>query len=423
MIKIFKIFIYVCLTVIPIVWLSNYPGEVKILWKDYLVETNVMGLFTISIVFCIIIMFLFATYIKIKNFPRQYVLTQKEKNITLAQNSLTEISLALSKGDFIALEKNARKIKKQLDEHVFSTYLIAQASIQAKEYKKAEKYLNIIKKNKNAEFIAYKSLGLVSIKQNQEKLSLKYLKKAHSLDEKDLWVSEQLSLILAKAEKWSEALNILKFVDNVKSPNLFEKKAFYMLESGVDPFKYYDLSLASLPSVLKIIELNMRNLDEKKALDVITRTWEKYQYLGMIHRFFKQDSYDVKIALRRFKKIYKAIMHVETDETKLALAMSAFEAKLWGKAKSLLQSISDHDIDQRVVDLWKKLSKESNKIEIPNLPSKIQDAPKWSCSICLNESDNWKIKCIKCNSIGCIFWPKKKVISTNETTKKDFFLA
>ena len=423
MIKILKLFIYVCLIVIPIVWLSNYPGEVKILWKDYLVETNAMGLLTVSIVFCFLIMFFFAIYIKIKSLPRQYALSKKEKNITLAQNSLTEISLALSKGDSIALEKNARKIKKQLDEHVFSTYLIAQASIQAREYKKAEKYLNIIKKNKNAEFIAYKSLALISIKQNQEKLSLKYLKKAHSLDEKNLWVSEQLSLLLAKAEKWSEALNILKFVDNIKNPNLFEKKAFYMLESGVDPSKYYDLSLASLPSVLKIIELNMKNLNEKKALDIISKTWQKYQYLGMIKRFLKQDSYDVKIALKRFKKIYNAIMNVDTDETKLALAMSAIEAKLWGKAKSLLQSISDNKIDQRVVDLWKKLSKESTKIEIPNLPSNIQDAPKWSCSVCLNETDSWNIKCIKCNSIGCIFWPKSNVISTKETIKRDFFLS
>ena len=44
MIKILKFFIYICIIVIPVVWLSNYPGEVNILWKNYLIETNALGL-------------------------------------------------------------------------------------------------------------------------------------------------------------------------------------------------------------------------------------------------------------------------------------------------------------------------------------------------------------------------------------------
>ena len=92
MIKILKFFIYVCIIVIPVVWLSNYPGEVNILWKNYLIETNALGLVAvISILFAVIILF-YRIYFYIKNFPRQFVLKKKEKNLALAQNTLSKIS-------------------------------------------------------------------------------------------------------------------------------------------------------------------------------------------------------------------------------------------------------------------------------------------------------------------------------------------
>ena len=423
MIKILKFFIYICIIVIPVVWLSNYPGEVNILWKNYLIETNALGLVAvISILFAVIILF-YRIYFYIKNFPRQFVLKKKEKNLALAQNTLSKISLALSKGDLKSIEKNARKIKKQLNEHVFSTFLIAQSAIHAKEYSKAEKYLNILKNNKDVEFLAYKNLAYVSIKQAKDELAVKFLKKAHFLDDKDLWVTEQLSLMLAKLNKWSEAVKVLKFINSTNSPLLLEKKAYFMVESGVKPTQNPDLSLASIPTVLKIIEFYVDNSNEKKALDVISKTWEKFQYLDMILIFFKQESYDVRVALRRFKKIYNTIKNVDTDETRLAIAFSAFEAKLWGKTKNYLQLISKNNIDKRVMSLWDRLSNSSTKIDIPNLPKKVHEDPLWSCSMCNNKIEDWVIKCDRCGSIGSFYWPKSKISSSEINLNKGFFLS
>ena len=423
MIKIFKFFIYVCIIVIPVVWLSNYPGEVNILWKNYLIETNALGLVTLILVLFAVIILFYRIYFYIKNFPRQFVLKKKEKNLALAQNTLSKISLALSKGDLKSIEKNARKIKKQLNEHVFSTFLIAQSAIHAKEYIKAEKYLNILKNNKDVEFIAYKNLAYVSIKQAKDELAVKFLKKAHFLDDKDFWVTEQLSLMLAKLNKWSEAVKVLKFINSTNNPLLFEKKAYFMVESGVKPTQNPDLSLASIPTVLKIIEFYVDNSNEKKALDVISKTWEKFQYLDMILIFFKQESYDVRVALRRFKKIYNTIKNVDTDETRLAIAFSAFEAKLWGKTKNYLQLISKNNIDKRVMSLWDRLSNSSTKIDIPNLPKKVYEDPLWSCSMCNYKIEDWVIKCERCGSIGSFYWPKSKIAPSEINLNKGFFLS
>ena len=62
MFKILKFFIYICIIVIPVVWLSNYPGEVNILWKNYLIETNVLGLLAVILVLFAVIILLYRIY-------------------------------------------------------------------------------------------------------------------------------------------------------------------------------------------------------------------------------------------------------------------------------------------------------------------------------------------------------------------------
>ena len=244
---------------------------------------------------------------------------------------MSKISLALSKGDLGSIEKNARKIKKQLNEHVFSTFLIAQAAMHAKEYSKAEKYLNILK-NKDVEFLAYKNLAYVSIQQAKDEQAVKFLKKAHLLDDKNLWVTEQLSLLLAKLNKWSEAVKVLKFINSTNSPLLLEKKAYYMVESGIEPTQNPDLSLASIPTVLKIIEFYVDNSNEKSFRCHIKNLGE-ISVFGYDFNFFKQESYDVKVALRRFKKIYSTIKNVDTDETRLAIAFQLLKQNYGGRQK------------------------------------------------------------------------------------------
>ena len=46
-----------------------------------------------------------------------------------------------------------------------------------KNIAKLKKYLNILKNNKDVEFLAYKNLAYVSIKQAKDELAVKFLKK------------------------------------------------------------------------------------------------------------------------------------------------------------------------------------------------------------------------------------------------------
>ena len=50
MIKVFKYFIITFILSYVVVWVSDHPGRVKIFWSEYLIETNIVGLFFIFLI-------------------------------------------------------------------------------------------------------------------------------------------------------------------------------------------------------------------------------------------------------------------------------------------------------------------------------------------------------------------------------------
>ena len=108
--------------------------------------------------------------------------------------------------------------------------------------------------------------------------------------------------------------------------------------------------------------------------------------------------------------VFKALKSsIEYDETKLAMAVASFNTSLWAETKKYLELIKRDKWDKRVIDLWKLLSMETKKIEIPDFPKKIKNEPKWKCINCGYETFEWNISCVNCGDIGKIVWPKSRI--------------
>ena len=405
MIKIFKFFIYLILIVFPIVWISNYPGQVKIIWRNYFIETNVIGLLVVLFSILVTTTFVYMVYNKIIAIPEKFRFKKREKNLKLAKKSLSRLANSIVKNDSRDIEVQARLISKYLDDQTFSSFIISQNALKDKDYKKAEKFLNLLSKLEEGKFIAYKNFAQIFIEKGQNKKALDFLKKAKEVDSKNLWVSENLSVLLAKEEKWIEAAKVL---DQSKHTNskLLSKKVGFLIESGLDPSEMYKISYDSIPAATKFIEFNIKNNNIKKALLTLEKCWPRHRYLKMIEQFLYPKNNN-KVALQRYKSIHKVIKSdLNSDETKFALALVAAEAKLWGKANYFLQMIDKKNIDERIFNLWLKLKKNSKNIVIPQLSEKLPKPPLWKCLVCNSEFKDWNMKCKECGSIDSIQWPK-----------------
>ena len=422
MVNLLKIFFILLISIYPIVWLTNYPGEVKILWKDFFVETSVIGLAIVLFFSIITSIFFYAIYSKIISFPRQLTLKKKEKFLAYGNKALIETTKSLVLGNNDNLKTNARLLKKYYGDKVFSTFILAQVAFNENNFVEAKKYLGVLKNNEDGKEIALKLLANIAIKENDIVLAEKYLKEAHNLNPNNLWIINNLSKLYAKGNKWQKAVSVFENIKKLENVEIKNNKASFLIKSGANPVEVFKVSTESIPVALSAIKFYITNDEDIKAYKILKLTWKKFEYLDMVVEFMNQDGFNVKKTLSRYKLIYKALRpNIDSDETKIALATVAFEASLWGESKGFLEKISENNIDSRVVDLWQKLEIKSKRITIPKLPEFVKDSPKWNCSSCQSSFDEWEVICKNCKEVGTLYWPKSKINNLESRENMSFF--
>ncbi|MBD74239.1 MAG: hypothetical protein CMM96_01935 [Rickettsiales bacterium] len=405
MTTIVKFFIYLLIFTVPIVWFSNHPGQVSIIWRGYLIELS----FFILVIFLFLIIFattmLSKIFLSIKSFPRQFTLRQKEKNLNLTRETLENITFSWINNDSKGMDIQARKIKRYTGDNIFSTMLLFQIALKSGEYDKAKKYLEILEKNRKTKFIAFKCKAMVLIKQNRRLEAKNYLEKAFAINPRDPWVCDNISVLLARTEKWLEAAKTLENVNN--SFQLSSKRVGYLLKSGADPVLTYKISSDSIPVVLNVINFYLKQNNEEKVFEILKKTWRKLKFFGFVEAIFDETKFDIKLALKRFKLVNKALKSdLASDETKIAMAYASLRAKLWEKSRGFLVSIKKNNIDKRVINIWTELSNNSDRIKVPSFNNTTMESPYWYCQSCNLKFKAWEIICKECDGVGTVVWSK-----------------
>ena len=88
---------------------------------------------------------------------------------------------------------------------------------------------------------------------------------------------------------------------------------------------------------------------------------DKLLYLDLIKTFMSWKISGEKDILARYKLISKILKKVNKDlsnETKLALAYASSAASIWGESQKYLDKISREDWDERMIEVFKSVSKE-----------------------------------------------------------------
>ena len=166
MFKIAKFFLITIILSYFAVWISNRPGKVRIVWQEYLIETNVVGLSVVFFLVLLGVILFFLLVSKIKNIPEKVSFSQKEKYLALGNESLDDLAINLFLGDKEALEKNSRKIKKYLKNEMFSTVMLFNTALSNNNLDDAQKYLKILKTIPKANYISRRADVMVALKEN-----------------------------------------------------------------------------------------------------------------------------------------------------------------------------------------------------------------------------------------------------------------
>ena len=59
MIRLIKLLVVTTILSYLAVWLSNRPGKVEIIWQEYLIQTNVIGIFFLFVISILTVLFIY----------------------------------------------------------------------------------------------------------------------------------------------------------------------------------------------------------------------------------------------------------------------------------------------------------------------------------------------------------------------------
>ena len=420
MIKVFKLFIVTIFFSSMAVWLSNNPGNVSIVWKDYLIETNTVGL---AGIFFILLILLFSVYFllsKVKNFPKNFIIKRRESYLVLGNKALDDIAINIFMGDKEGLDLNSRKLKKYFNNDLFTTFLLFHSSITSGNFEKATKYLNILKKIPKADYLYKRGNVILAFKQDNINLAQELLLKYKKSYVNDLWISEKLAVIYCQKKEWKLALKTLESINSKNDVWLNELKANLLVTIGDTSEKLLKLGPTSFLVINDLIKDFIKNNNLKKASSILEKSWKNLHCIDLITNFLEFENKGSADSLKRHKLLSKSIKKGPflSDETRLALAISSYQAKIWGECQKYLDEIDRNNLDERMINLYKEISKKKSGISLPVIPKEQKRKPLWFCQSCKNNFSSWSLVCLECNSVNNIKWPK----SIQNLKKKNNFL-
>ena len=150
-----------------IVWFSDNPGEVEIIWKDYFIQTNIIGIILFLFFFITIIFIIYISFRSIKQIPQSLKIKKNEKYLKLANNSLDDIVDGILFGDSKNIEKNSRLLKKYLNNEVFSTFMLFNSALVENNFYQSQKYLNVLESLPKASYISKRGKVILYFKKKK----------------------------------------------------------------------------------------------------------------------------------------------------------------------------------------------------------------------------------------------------------------
>ena len=369
MIKIFKFFAITIIISVFIVWLSNYPGNVEIIWKEYLIHTNLIGLVSILLIFTGIVLVFYISTKKIKEIPKNYEIKKKEKYLVLGNDVLDDMAVNLVLGDSVKLEKNSRMLKKFLRNDLFSTFMLFNSSLIGNKIDESKKYLKVLQGIPKADYIVKRAIVLVNLKENKFDEAKDNLNKFCEDYPNDQWFAEKLATIYSMKKDWIEAHNILLKLKIHKSAKIKNMLANLKIFSGKEAPEALKISNQSINVVIETIKYYIDQSNIKKAANVFEKNWVNLLCLDIVEIFMSYKKKNESESLKRFNLISKTLKKnaKDSDESKIALALAAYESSMWGEAQKYLDSIPKTNWDKRVIDLYEKISDETPKIKLPEI--------------------------------------------------------
>ena len=406
------------------VWLVERPGYVILTWEGWQVNTKVSVLIFTTILFLLVFCFLYRIWLGLKRTPAAIIQARQRQKRIRGYKALTQGMVAVAAGDATEARRQAQKVNGLLGEPPLTKLLSAQAAQLNGDEKSAKIYFNEMLKRPETSFLGLRGLLMQAQRNGKNTEALELAGRAHTLKPKTPWILKTLFDLQLKEGEWRQALNTL---DQAIKNKAFEQTQGKKLRTAVllacslkaekekkfnDAFSYAKKAQNErkdyLPAIV-ILARFMQKTGKTRAMEnLIEETWGSTPH-PLLAKYYADvpKAKDALSIVKRMENLREK--NLDHSESRIALAQSLIEAKIWGAARTLLEELGLKEAPARVCRMMAKLEEGQNQDtqKAHYWWVRASDAapdPTWVCDDCGSVPPAWTPVCSRCDAVGTFDW-------------------
>ncbi|HUB97352.1 MAG TPA: heme biosynthesis HemY N-terminal domain-containing protein [Stellaceae bacterium] len=420
--------IAIIVVIVAAVFVADHPGTVDITYGRWVIGTS-LGVAALSVAgAALVLALLWMVARMLMRGPGTWSRARRERRRRDGYRALTQGMVAVAAGDAEEAQKLARKADTLLAEPPLTLLLSAQAAQLNGDEGAARRYFHAMLERAETEFLGLRGLVMQALRAGDEAAAIGLVERAKALRPRTPWVMSHLLELQARAGRWRDAEATLieatkrKVLSAATSRHrhavllLQDSKAAEEAGRASDAMRLAGKAHAIEPSFAPVAARYGRMLGARgqmrRARRALEAAWRAAPHpdIAAAYRAIHAD----EPVLERMKRMERlAAFAAEHVESRIALATSALEAKLWGEARRHLGAALPEG-EERAPPRVSRLMAEIEMAEHEDhaaartwlaraAAASVPDAA-WVCEACGGESATWTPLCGQCRSFATLSW-------------------
>lgn len=406
-------------------WLANDPGQLRLQWRGYVVETSAAMLFAAFVVIAFVATLLSRLWLFLRGVPagiRRYRQDGRRRRGYLA---LTRGMVAVAAGDAAEARVQGGRADGLLGDPSLTMLLSAQAAQLNGDEQAAEKFFTAMLERPEMEFLGLRGLLSQASRRGDTGQALKWARRAHRIKPKSEWLGDTLFKLLTEHGLWAEAESALTGAVKNKAiaPPLARRRQAvldHLLSIEAEAAgnsalalkkaaKAFEKQADFIPAVVRYAGLLTAAGKSRKALAALERAWRAKPHPDIAQAYRQAaGAKDDIAAMKTAQKL--ASCNPDHGESLKMLAAAGLAAGLWGEARQALNKlIAAAPPTVAACRMMAELEERENgdlaaaREWLLRVGNAAPDAV-WLCRQCGNTAAQWSALCGKCRSFDGFQW-------------------
>lgn len=422
--RIIAFFILVVAVIAAILFIRDNPGQVRLDWLGYRIETGIGVALFILVVFTIVVILLVQLFRLVVFSPHRVAAWFGRRRQNKGLHALSLGMVAVAAGDPDEAGRQSRRASNMLSGVPLSNLLSAQAAQLKGDEAAARRYFEAMLDEPETEFLGLRGLLMQALRARDDARALKLALRARALRPKSPWLLQTLAELQTRNGDWQDALETtsnarrLGAYDDAETNRrlaIIQTQASRAIEQTGDQDRAQQFARAAhkvapdfVPAAIQLAHLHAASGSMRKASDVLSRAWARAPHPELAAAYRKLYPAETPIGLyRRLTKLTAG--NPESTESRLVLARAAKEAERFDDARALLDGVDDAQGGARRYRMLAEIEELQHGDATAarrwlDKAAAFGQQQGWICGECGSASTEWLSHCSNCGAFGSISW-------------------